>query len=162
MSEAILQLTLVSQLRMLYPDVLINLSLNGIPLNGMPIKQKAQLIRECKRNGMHPGMPDLTLYLPNGKVLNLELKNPKGGVQSKEQYTVQIALEALGHNYYIIHDVSTVLNLITFLTSLEFRKSQYEQLDMPTTATLQQPFMHWAKGTPIIKIINTLKSMYNI
>lgn len=123
--ESVSQQTLVSMLRSMYPDLVINLSLNGISLNGLSPQQKAQLIREQKLQGFTNGLPDLLIYLPEGKVLNLELKRPKGNSQSPDQLAIQAKLEALGHNYFLIRDIYDVFKLIAHNTTLEFRKWQY-------------------------------------
>lgn len=124
--ESVTQATLVSMLRALYPDILINLSLSGISLNGTA-KQNAQTINSMIAQGFERGMPDLVLYLPNGKLLNLELKKPIGGVQSPDQIKVQSKLELLGHNYHLIRDVYVVFALIADATTVEFRTNQYNQ-----------------------------------
>ena len=94
-TEAILQQTFVHMFRTLYPDLILNLSLNGISLNGLSALNKAQVIAQAKREGMETGIPDLTIYLPEGKVLNLEFKRPNGGVQSEDQKKVEAKLLAL-------------------------------------------------------------------
>lgn len=123
--ESVLQSTTVSMLRSLYPDLIINLSLNGISLDGLTPQQKAQLIRDAKLQGMEPGIPDLLIYLPNSQILNLEFKRPKGGTQSPDQVTIQTKLSKLGHNYHIIRDYVSVFKLIAEHTSIEFRKWEY-------------------------------------
>lgn len=124
--ESVSQQTLVSLIRDLYPDLVINLSLNGISLNGLSPQQKAQLIREQKLQGFTNGIMDLVIYLPDAQVLNLELKRPKGGSQSPDQLAIQAKLEALGHNYFLIRDIYDVFKLIAERTTPEFRKKQYE------------------------------------
>ncbi len=126
--ESVSQATLVSMLRSMYPDLVINLSLNGISLNGLSPQQKAQLIREQKLQGFTNGIMDLVIYLPEAQVLNLELKRPKGGSQSPDQLAIQTKLQALGHNYFLIRDIYDVFKLIAERTTTEFRKSQYTQL----------------------------------
>ena len=123
--ESVSQATLVAMIRALYPSLVINLSLNGISLDGLSPKQKAKLVREQKQQGLEPGIPDLQLLLPDAQVLNLELKRPIGGVQSPAQKDVQAKLEALGHNYFLIRDIYEVFKLISERTTVEFRKSQY-------------------------------------
>lgn len=123
--ESVSQQTLVSMIRSMYPDLVINLSLNGISLNGLSPQQKAQLIREQKLQGFTNGLPDLLIYLPNSQVLNLELKRPKGGSQSSDQLIIQAKLEALGHTYFLIRDIYDVFKLIAERTTIEFRKWQY-------------------------------------
>ena len=124
--ESVLQATTVSMLRSLYPDLVINLSLNGISLDGLTPQQKAQLIREAKSQGMETGIPDLLIYLPNAQILNLEFKRPKGGVQSPDQIAIQTKLSRLGHNYHLVRDYPSVFKLIAEHTSAEFRKSQLD------------------------------------
>ncbi len=123
--ESVSQQTLVSMLREMYPDLVINLSLNGISLNGLSPQQKAQLIREQKLQGMTAGIMDLVIYLPDAQVLNLELKRPRGNSQSPDQLIIQSKLEALGHNYFLIRDIYDVFKLIAERTTTEFRKWQY-------------------------------------
>ena len=125
--ESVSQKTLVSLIRSLYPDLVINLSLNGISLDGLSPKQKSQLIREQKLQGFTNGIMDLVIYLPDAQVLNLELKRPKGGSQSPDQLVIQHKLEALGHNYFLIRDIYEVFKLIAERTSIKFRKSQHTQ-----------------------------------
>lgn len=123
--ESVLQATTVSMLKLLYPDLVINLSLNGISLDGLTPRQKAQLIRDAKLQGMEPGIPDLLIYLPNSQILNLEFKRPDGGVQSPDQIAIQAKLIKLGHNYHIVKDYPSVFKLIAEHTSIEFRKWEY-------------------------------------
>ena len=70
-SESLIQSTTVSMLNLLYPDFVLNLSLNGISLAGLNARDKAQLIRQAKLEGMEPGVQDLSIYLPESIVLNL-------------------------------------------------------------------------------------------
>lgn len=125
--ESVSQATLVSMIRSMYPDLVINLSLNGISLTGLSQQQKAQLIREQKLQGFTNGIMDLVIYLPNSQVLNLELKRPRGGSQSSDQLVIQAKLEALGHNYFLIRDIYDVFKLIAERTTIAFRQSQLEQ-----------------------------------
>ena len=122
-TEAILQQTFVHMFRTLYPDLILNLSLNGISLNGLSALNKAQVIAQAKREGMETGIQDLTIYLPEGKVLNLEFKRPNGGVQSEDQKKVEAKLLALGHNYQLVRSIEQVFDLISLTTSVEFRIS---------------------------------------
>ena len=123
--ESVSQQTLVSMLREMYPDLVINLSLNGISLTGLSPQQKAQLIREQKLQGFTNGIMDLVIYLPDAQVLNLELKRPRGNSQSPDQLIIQSKLEALGHNYFLIRDIYDVFKLIAERTTIAFRKWQY-------------------------------------
>ena len=83
-SESLIQATTVSMLNLLYPEFVLNLSLNGIDLSALNPQQRAQLIRKAKLEGMEPGVQDLSIYLPNSIVLNLEFKS-NIGKQSTDQ-----------------------------------------------------------------------------
>ena len=162
-SESILQQTTVAMIRALYPSLVLNLSLNGISLNGLPIEQRSKLITQAKREGLEPGIQDLSIYLPNGQILNLEFKRPKGGVQSDEQKAIQTKLNALGHNYYLVRSFEEVFKLIAENTLKEFRNSQFYNLAIPSdTEVLTSQFLHWSKGTELSIVINRLKELYGI
>ena len=163
-SESILQMTTVSMLRTIYPSLLLNLSLNGISLAGLSPKQKAQLIANAKKEGMQTGVPDLLIYLPEGKVLNLEFKRPDGkGVQSNDQLAVQQQLTKLEHNYYIVSSVDHVFAAIAEHISESFRKSEYLALRVTLTdAVLTESFLHWPIGTTWHTIAEQLEQLYHI
>ena len=163
-SESILQMTAVSMLRTIYPSLLLNLSLNGISLAGLSPKQKSQLIMQAKKEGMQVGIPDLLIYLPEAKVLNLEFKRPDGkGIQSSYQVEVQQQLTNLGHNYYLIRSVYEVFTAIAEHTSETFRKSEYTSLSVPLTdAVLTESFLHWPIGTTWHTIAEQLEQLYHI
>lgn len=162
-SESILQQTCVSMIRTLYPDLVLNLSLNGISLNGLSSTQKAQVITQAKREGMETGIQDLSVYLPDGVVLNLEFKRPKGGVQSTDQQLIESKLKALGHNYYLVRSVEKVFELIANSILPDFRYKQFDKLSIPNdTKVLTEQFLHWSKGTSLSIVDNKLKELYGI
>lgn len=162
-SESILQQTCVSMIRTLYPDLVLNLSLNGISLNGLSSMQKAQVIAQAKREGMETGIQDLSVYLPDGVVLNLEFKRPKGGVQSTDQQLIESKLKALGHNYYLVRSVEEVFELIANNTLPDFRYKQLDSLSIPSDGnTLTNQFLHWSKRTMLSEVHSKLKELYNI
>ena len=161
MSEAILQQTLVSILKTLYPDYVINLSLSGISLNGSA-KDNAQTMYSIDQQGYSRGMPDLLLYLPNGKVLNMELKTDKGK-QSADQVDVQNRLTKLGHNYYIIRTVYEAFNAIAEHTDELDRFEQQQKLIINHDGkSLTEPFLHFAVGTNLSTVQDTLKNLYHL
>ena len=161
MSEAILQQTLVSMLKQLYPDYVINLSLSGISLNGSA-KDNAQTMYSMVQQGFSRGMPDLLLYLPNGKVLNMELKTNKGK-QSADQVDVQNRLTKLGHNYYIIRTVYEAFNAIAQNTNELDREEQWQKLDIPSfNGYTTDKFLHFPLGTNLEIVQTTLKSLYHL
>ena len=162
-TEAILQQTFVHMFRTLYPDLVLNLSLNGISLNGLSALNKAQVIAQAKREGMETGIQDLAIYLPEGKVLNLEFKRPSGGVQSEDQKKVEAKLLALGHNYHLVRSIEQVFDLISLNTSVEFRTTQFNNLSMPSDGnTLTDQFLHWPKRTMLSEVHRLLRSLYHI
>lgn len=162
-SESILQQTCVSMIRTLYPDLVLNLSLNGISLNGLSSLQKAQVIAQAKREGMETGIQDLSVYLPDGVVLNLEFKRPKGGVQSTDQQLIESKLKALGHNYYLVRSVEEVFELISNSTLPDFRYKQLDSLLIPNdNRVLTEQFLHWSKGSELSVVRCKLKELYNI
>lgn len=162
-SESILQQTTVAMLRTLYPALVLNLSLNGISLNGLSVTQRAQLIRQAKLEGMEPGIQDLTIYLPDSKVLNLEFKRPKGGVQSADQQTIEAKLRILGHNYYLVRTPEEIFELIAQHTTIAFRQEQFNSLlVISNNGFLTKPFLHWTAGTPIPIILAKLKELYQL
>ena len=161
MSEAILQQTLVSMLKQLYPDYVINLSLSGISLNGSA-KENAQTMYSMIQQGFERGMPDLLLYLPNGKVLNMELKTDKGK-QSADQVDVQNRLTKLGHNYYIIRTVYEAFNAIAEHTELSDRFEQRNKLVIHHNGLhIIKPFLHFTVGASLEVVQTTLKSLYHL
>lgn len=128
-SESLFQQTFVSMIRDFYPDFVMNLSLNGISLNGLTPTQKSQLITQAKREGMEVGVQDISIYLPEGVVLNLEAKRPKGGKQSPDQVIIQNKLSKLGHNYYLVRTPEEVFELIAKHTQINYRQKAFKQVD---------------------------------
>lgn len=162
-SESILQMTAVSMIRTLYPNLVLNLSMNGISLTGLSPKVKSQLIAQAKREGMAVGTPDLLVYLPEGKVLNLEFKRPKGGTQSEDQKLIESKLNALGHNYYIVRSVNEVFQTIADNTSSEFRMQVFISLNLSNDKDITtKPFLNWPIGTDMEIIISNLKELYHL
>lgn len=162
-SESLLQQTTVAMLRVLYPSLVLNLSLNGISLNGLSPTQRAQLIRQAKLEGMETGIQDLTIYLPNAVVLNLEFKRPKGGIQSEDQKLIESKLQALGHTYELVRSIPQVFDLIAIYTNSEFRREQFNTLIIPNYyGILSESFLHWSKGTKLELVEQSLKQLYYI
>ena len=161
-TEAILQQTAVQMVRILYPDVLLSLSLSGIKLNGSYI-ENAKTIKALVPQGFERGLPDLTIYLPEGKVLNLEFKRPNGGVQSEDQKKVEAKLLALGHNYYLVRSVEHIFELIANNTLPDFRYKQFDNLSIPSDGnTLTDKFLYWPKCTMLSEVHSKLKKLYRI
>ena len=162
-SESLLQQTTVAMLRVLYPSLVLNLSLNGISLKGLSPTQRAQLIRQAKLEGMETGIQDLTIYLPNAVVLNLEFKRPKGGIQSDDQKLIEGKLQALGHTYELVRSTQEVFALIAEYIDPAFRRRQFSSLIIPIkNDSLYEQFLHWPKGTKLELVEQSLKQLYYI
>ena len=162
-SESTLQQTAVKMIRTFYPSLVLNLSLNGISLDGLSATQRAQLIRQAKLEGMETGIQDLTIYLPDSQVLNLEFKRPTGGTQSPDQKLIESKLKQLGHNYYLVRSTKEVFALIAEYTDPDFRRRQFSSLTLQIKDDfLSEPFMHWPKGTSIHVVNKQLYELYHI
>lgn len=58
-----------------------------------------------------PGEPDLTLFLPKGKIIMIEVKTPTGR-QSTKQKHFQKHFEQMGYEYIIMRSVDDAYKLI--------------------------------------------------
>ena len=162
-SESTLQQTAVKMIRTFYPSLVLNLSLNGISLDGLSATQRAQLIRQAKLEGMETGIHDLTIYLPESKVLNLEFKRPTGGTQSPDQKLIEYKLISMGHNYYLVRSTKDVFDLIAAHTDYTFRCNSFASLVHPITdGFLSESFLHWPKNTSIHVVNQQLRELYHI
>lgn len=162
-SESTLQQTAVKMIRTFYPSLVLNLSLNGISLDGLSATQRAQLIRQAKLEGMEPGIQDLTIYLPESKVLNLEFKRPTGGTQSPDQKLIESKLKQLGHNYYLVRTTKEVFDLIAKYAMPDFRYTSFDELQIPVKdGFLSEQYLHWPKGTSIHVVNQQLYELYHI
>ena len=161
-SESLIQSTTVSMLNLLYPDFVLNLSLNGIDLSALNPQQRAQLIRQAKLEGMQPGVQDLSIYLPDSIVLNLEFKT-NIGKQSREQVLIQSKLTKLGHNYHLVRTPYEVFDLIAQYTEPTYRVQCMSELVIPSDSTkLTEQFLHFPKGTELAEVHRLLRSLYAI
>lgn len=69
--------------------------------NGWSRMTPQQAVR-AKAQGIMPGVSDLIVLLPNGKVFFVELKNPNGkGRQSPTQRAFEDNVRAFGHTYLL-------------------------------------------------------------
>ena len=161
MSEAIIQQTTVEMIRKLYPELLINLSLSGIKLNGTYI-ENAKTMKALVPQGFEKGLPDLSIYLPDSIVLNLEFKT-NIGKQSPEQVLIQSKLTKLGHNYHLVRTPYEVFDLITQYTELTYRVQCMSEIVIPSNSTkLTEQFLHFPKGTKLAEAYKLLCNLYHI
>jgi hypothetical protein len=54
-----------------------------------------------KSQGVKPGVPDLHFLLPGGKSVYIEMKRPKGGVESPDQIMFKRKAYDLGHEVHL-------------------------------------------------------------
>ena len=148
-------------IRKLYPELLINLSLSGIKLNGTYI-ENAKTMKALVPQGFEKGLPDLSIYLPDSIVLNLEFKT-NIGKQSPEQVLIQSKLTKLGHNYHLVRTPYEVFDLITQYTELTYRVQCMSEIVIPSNSTkLTEQFLHFPKGTKLAEAYKLLRNLYHI
>lgn len=94
--ESSLQTQCVKWFRLQYP----NLVIYAVPNGGSRNVREAQRL---KSEGVLAGVADLTILLPQGKSLYIEMK-VKGNRQTSNQKEFQQKAEALGHKYYVCYN----------------------------------------------------------
>ena len=93
--ESTLQTSCVKWFRYQYPHLVIY----AVPNGGSRNVREAQRL---KSEGVLAGVADLTILLPQGKSLYIEMK-VKGNRQTPNQKEFQQKAEALGHKYYVCY-----------------------------------------------------------
>lgn len=68
--------------------------------------------RVFKSLGVIPGIPDLIILLPKGRIIFIEVKSEKGRI-SENQKMFHVELERLGHAVYIIRGVDDLKEILT-------------------------------------------------
>lgn len=94
--------------------------------HGPESKLQARIVAWCKEWGkpylsfrqsrnakgfLTPGWPDLTICLPSGRVLFIELKSAKGVVKA-EQKAIHLQLMALGHEVHVIRSFKRFMEIV--------------------------------------------------
>ena len=93
-TEHLEQAQFVAWFRQAYPDFLIFAIPNG--------EYRAMTVaKRLKAEGVVPGVPDLCVLMPAGKVLFIEMKRQKGGVLSANQKEVIAKIECLGFDVIV-------------------------------------------------------------
>ena len=93
--ESQLQQMCVRYFRYVYPQYIIYATPNGGTRNPAEAKR-------LKAEGVLEGVADLTIVLPQGKSLYIEMKI-KGNKQTEHQKDFQQKAEALGHTYAVCY-----------------------------------------------------------
>jgi len=102
--ESQLQQMCVRYFRYVYPQYVIYATPNGGFRNSIEAKR-------LKEEGVLAGVADLTVLLPHGKILYIEMK-VKGNKQTPNQKTFQQKAEALGHTYYVCYSFEEFKDII--------------------------------------------------
>jgi hypothetical protein len=107
LSEAQIQKSIIEYLRAVLPHAVVAAIPNGSQRtpSGRPANAVA---------GLLPGMPDIVVALPQGRVLWLEVKSAKGSV-SANQIAVHGLLNGLGHHVPVVRSVDEVREALKFL-----------------------------------------------
>lgn len=104
--------------------------LSPLPTDTISVKkrkeaEKQKYIKIHHQRGYTNGQPDLVVLVPNGQVLFVELKTPKG-VQSGAQKDFQRQAEFMGHTYVIWRSLDD---------AIEFFKEFNKGYDVQTTGS---------------------------
>ena len=94
--ERLVQRALIDWLRMAIPGCVVAASVNEAPAASANPYSRARFHQARKAAGVLPGMPDLTVCLPGGRVAFVEVKAAKGRV-SEAQHEIHARLRGLGH-----------------------------------------------------------------
>ena len=92
------------------------------PDKGSESELQKKCIQYCKHQGWpvfhdrsrhvnEPGWPDLTVYLPNGKTVLVELK-AKAGKLRKEQKELKLRLHFLGHTVHVVKSFKKFVSIL--------------------------------------------------
>jgi hypothetical protein len=102
--ESILQKQVVQYLRAILPHSIIAAIPNG--------SQRTSSGRPANAiSGLLPGIPDLMVMLPKGRVIFFELKSEKGRV-SDAQLAVHLKMHGLNHDVAIVRSIDDVKNAL--------------------------------------------------
>ena len=77
----------------------------------MPVMRGSKTNMFYSRNTDMRGMEDLQIYLPEGKIIFVELKTEKGK-QSEYQKDREAELLALGHYYYVVRNIGDMIKIL--------------------------------------------------
>lgn len=110
--ERDLQRAIVQLLRRAYPQIVYNAATNEAQAREDDPAKRMRFGAARKASGVLSGFPDLTLCLPGGRCIFLELKAPKGRL-SEAQEDVHARLRANGHSVYVIRTVDEVVQLLS-------------------------------------------------
>ena len=105
--EYLIQASIVAWLKLMVPHCVTWSTPNGVVA-------APREIAKLKWTGLLPGMPDLAVALPAGKVLFLEVNRP-GNYLEPVQRAVISDLRSLGHQVEVVHSIDEVKAALTAL-----------------------------------------------
>ena len=71
-----------------------------------------------------PGSPDFLIFLPQGQVIHMEVKNEKGKLNDN-QINYKASIEKLGHSYCVVRSVEGAENILKNLKPIKPDKTNY-------------------------------------
>ena len=108
--EAVIQQSIVISFNNKYclkhhaPRLIIHSVPNGLPINGLPSKERAMILDKLHKTGMLNGVADLNIKGISSRYVEVEIKT-KIGVQSTDQKEYESRIIALGGRYILAHSV---------------------------------------------------------
>lgn len=108
--ERDLQKAIVGYINRFIPGVLVAAVTNEEQGRG-DAEQRARFGAMRRSSGVLTGFPDLTVWLPNGRVILWELKAPKG-TTSAAQHLVHARLSELGHPVEVIRTFEAAMDAL--------------------------------------------------
>jgi hypothetical protein len=114
-----------------YPKLKMHVTLNGEVFGLETYSKNVAKHRKLKQEHFEEGIQDVIIFIPEGKVVNIEFKEPTKGVQSEEQKKIEKELKDLDHNYYIATNTIEALNALKENLSINYIKEQKENNKEP-------------------------------
>jgi len=87
------------------PRLVIHSVPNGLPINGLPAKERAKILDKLHKTGMLNGVADLNIKGVCGRYIEVEVKTSIGR-QSEDQIEYESRIIALGGRYILVHSLN--------------------------------------------------------
>ena len=102
-TERTIQRCIVDTLRVRYPTALVHHS----PNQANDFKR----VNAMRADGTLPGWPDLTVLLPNGRSIHLEVKSQYGRLSANQRGIIE-NMERLGHRVVVVKSVRAAMDAV--------------------------------------------------